>query len=206
MKLHEAWITKSENDLKTARKLFETDDPVLDTSIYHAQQCAEKALKAYLAFKKQPIQKTHDVAFLFPGLEDVEFISGGWLEEYVFYTVTSLYVTDARMGVEVKWDTASSKYPINEYDVVFTHNNRLFLIECKTKRFEGADRASFNDEPIYKLENLRDAVGGVYGKGMLVSYQRLTDAQKRRLSANKLSYCDSTDLKNLKSRITQWIK
>ncbi len=64
MKLHEAWIIKAENDLKTARKFFETDDPVLETSIYHAQQCAEKALKAYLALKGQPIQKTHDVAFL----------------------------------------------------------------------------------------------------------------------------------------------
>jgi len=90
--------------------------------------------------------------------------------------------------------------------VVFTQNNRLFLIECKTKRFEGADRAGFNDEPIYKLENLRDAAGGVYGKGMLVSYQRLTDAQKRRLTANKLSFCDGSDLKNLRGRIAQWIK
>jgi|GEM_PF-3959562 len=38
MKQHEAWIIKAENDLKSARKLLEADDPILDTSIYHAQQ------------------------------------------------------------------------------------------------------------------------------------------------------------------------
>lgn len=64
MKQYETWITKAENDLKSAKKLIEGTDPIYDTSIYHAQQCAEKALKAYLSYKDQPIQKTHDVQFL----------------------------------------------------------------------------------------------------------------------------------------------
>ena len=64
MKLHENWLIKANNDLKSSKKLLKGDDPVLDTSIYHTQQCAEKALKAYLAFRKQPIEKTHDIEFL----------------------------------------------------------------------------------------------------------------------------------------------
>jgi len=64
MKQHEAWIFKAENDLKSARKLMEGDTPIPDTAIYHAQQCAEKALKAYLSFKLQPVQRTHDVEYL----------------------------------------------------------------------------------------------------------------------------------------------
>lgn len=64
MKPHEAWLLKAENDLKSATKLMEGGDPILDTAIYNAQQCAEKALKAYLAYKQQPIQKTHDVELL----------------------------------------------------------------------------------------------------------------------------------------------
>ena len=64
MKLHETWLIKSRNDLKSSKKLIEGDDAVLDTSIYHTQQCAEKALKAYLAFKKHPVEKTHDVEYL----------------------------------------------------------------------------------------------------------------------------------------------
>ena len=64
MKLHEVWLKKAENDLISAQKLSDIDDPVLDTAIYHTQQCAEKALKAYLSYKQQPLQKTHDLEYL----------------------------------------------------------------------------------------------------------------------------------------------
>jgi len=154
----------------------------------------------------------HDILYLkngilkFKGLDDIEFVSGGWLEEYVYSIVKSINVTDIRMGVEVRWDTPGKRHPFNEYDIVFTHNNRLYLIECKTKRFEGLDIKDSNDNAIYKLDSLRDKAGGVYGKGMLVSYQRLTDEQKRRLSANRLEFCDGIELRNLKNRIQKWIE
>lgn len=64
MKPYEAWVIKAESDLKSALKLMEGDAPILDTAIYHAQQCAEKALKAYLSYMRQPLQKTHDVELL----------------------------------------------------------------------------------------------------------------------------------------------
>lgn len=64
MEQHKAWLFKAENDLKSAKKLMEGNAPVPDTAIYHAQQCAEKALKAYLSFKQRPAQWTHDVAYL----------------------------------------------------------------------------------------------------------------------------------------------
>ena len=64
MKQHEAWLFKAESDLKSAKKLMEGESAVPDTAIYHAQQCAEKALKAYLSFKLQPVQRTHDLEFL----------------------------------------------------------------------------------------------------------------------------------------------
>jgi len=60
----EAWIYKANNDLKSALKLLEGDDPIMDTAIYHTQQCAEKALKGYLAFKREPLKKTHDIELL----------------------------------------------------------------------------------------------------------------------------------------------
>ncbi len=64
MRLHEVWLKKAENDLKSAKRLSGSDDPLLDTAIYHTQQCAEKALKAYLSYKQEPLQKTHDLEFL----------------------------------------------------------------------------------------------------------------------------------------------
>ena len=65
----QAWIYKAKNDLKSAQKLLAGDDPIMDTAIYHTQQCAEKALKGYLAFRNQPLKKTHDIELL------VEFCS-----------------------------------------------------------------------------------------------------------------------------------
>ncbi|HHH20017.1 MAG TPA: HEPN domain-containing protein [Campylobacterales bacterium] len=61
---YEAWLHKAESDLKSAQKLLAGDDPIMDTAIYHTQQCAEKALKGYLAFQKQPIKKSHDIELL----------------------------------------------------------------------------------------------------------------------------------------------
>jgi len=59
---HEDWLLKAKNDLKSAKILANSN--VLDTAIYHTQQCAEKALKAYLIFKVIQTIKTHDLVFL----------------------------------------------------------------------------------------------------------------------------------------------
>lgn len=64
MNSHEAWLEKARHDLNSAKKLFAGADPVLDTAVYHTQQCAEKALKAFLAFSNQTLHKTHDLGEL----------------------------------------------------------------------------------------------------------------------------------------------
>jgi HEPN domain-containing protein len=58
------WLIKALHDLATARKAASEPDPYLDTAIYHCQQAAEKAVKAFLAFRDQPLQRTHDVELL----------------------------------------------------------------------------------------------------------------------------------------------
>lgn len=57
----EDWLLFAEYDLKTAKLILEADEGLLSTALYHIQQCAEKALKGYLLFKKVPIKKTHDI-------------------------------------------------------------------------------------------------------------------------------------------------
>ena len=56
-----SWLTKAANDLKSARILSAAPGGPLDTAIYHCQQAAEKAVKAFLVFKGITPEKTHDV-------------------------------------------------------------------------------------------------------------------------------------------------
>jgi len=64
IEFHDAWILKAENDLKIAEIAVRRDDPVTDVAIYHTQQCAEKALKGFLAYHRSEIQKTYNLAKL----------------------------------------------------------------------------------------------------------------------------------------------
>jgi HEPN domain-containing protein len=60
----EDWLAKAQQDLRASKELFKLEDDLLGISAYHAQQCAEKTLKAYLSFKNQSIQKTHNLVVL----------------------------------------------------------------------------------------------------------------------------------------------
>lgn len=44
--------------------LFSSDEPLYDICVYHAQQCAEKALKAYLTLRMKEIEKSHNLLLL----------------------------------------------------------------------------------------------------------------------------------------------
>jgi len=59
------WIEKAENDLKNAAYTLKMgEDCPTDTTCFHAQQCVEKYLKAFLTFKSIDFPKTHDVGEL----------------------------------------------------------------------------------------------------------------------------------------------
>ncbi|MBM3890065.1 MAG: HEPN domain-containing protein [Verrucomicrobia bacterium] len=47
-----AWLRKAQNDLKNIRASLQSDDPAWDTVCYHAQQAAEKSLKAFTTVKR----------------------------------------------------------------------------------------------------------------------------------------------------------
>jgi len=148
-------------------------------------------------FQKHGICKEKETSLSFGSAEAVRFVSGDWLSFYVYETVQGMNPRDVRMEVTVQWDQQGSKPPTNNYDVLFTMHNRLFLIECKTKYFKDEQTAPFTAETIYKLDSLRDAAGGLFGKGMLVSYRSLPDEMKSRLRAIGLEYCDGVGITKL---------
>ncbi len=64
MKPHEEWLFKAEHDIKSADLLLKGQEPLYDVAIYHAQQCAEKSLKSFLAFREKEISKIHNLLIL----------------------------------------------------------------------------------------------------------------------------------------------
>lgn len=58
------WLIKADHDLRSASRLMEGESPLPDTAVYHCQQAAEKALKAYLALNDVPLQRVHILGIL----------------------------------------------------------------------------------------------------------------------------------------------
>lgn len=77
------WMTKANQDRRSAILLLADDPPLLDPAAYHCQQAAEKLLKALLAASGLTIPKTHDlqrlaaiIAPYFPDIiEEIDSVS-----------------------------------------------------------------------------------------------------------------------------------
>ena len=59
MQDHEPWLRIAQEDLKVAK--ISLPEELFSPVTYHCQQAAEKSLKGYLAYKKQPIQQGKSV-------------------------------------------------------------------------------------------------------------------------------------------------
>jgi HEPN domain-containing protein len=57
--LVKAWLLKAHKDLVLARESLKQGENFTDMVCFHAQQCAEKALKAYLVWLDVEFPKTH---------------------------------------------------------------------------------------------------------------------------------------------------
>jgi HEPN domain-containing protein len=70
------WIEKAEDDWDAAQRLYRARQrPNFDAACFHAQQCAEKYLKARLEEAGLPIQKTHNLILL---LSQVQLLEPNW--------------------------------------------------------------------------------------------------------------------------------
>ncbi len=58
------WVAKAEGDWKVARREHGVARPVWDAVCFHAQQCAEKYVKAVLEENEIAFPKTHDLVLL----------------------------------------------------------------------------------------------------------------------------------------------
>jgi HEPN domain-containing protein len=71
-----AWLSKARADLKMSELAVGADTPMWDQACFHAQQCAEKSLKALLVASDLDVPRSHDLVFVldrlrpnFPSIE-----------------------------------------------------------------------------------------------------------------------------------------
>ena len=133
------------------------------------------------------------------------FSNGEWLETLVHSTVKQLQddlptIQDRSLNVQV-YRKLGEREVRNELDVASVVNNKLHIIECKTKgmRDDG-------DDTLYKLESLRDLLGGLQARAMLVSFRPLRHNDITRAEDLGLALIGPEELKNLKHHLREWFQ
>ena len=66
------WLDRAQEDLRAAEVDLGASPPLIRDALFHCQQAAEKALKAFLAAHNVPFRKTHDLDELGDACEKIE--------------------------------------------------------------------------------------------------------------------------------------
>jgi hypothetical protein len=132
------------------------------------------------------------------------YLSGAWLEEYVWLTASELGC-DQVWGNVFFTETDNPKDDVrNEMDCLILHNNRLLMVECKTSAFkEGGEK---NSDILYKLDTLERRTGGLFGDAWLVSARALDEPTLNRARGYQIKVINGGDIGQMKKQIQQWMK
>ncbi|MCF6345463.1 MAG: DUF1887 family CARF protein [Thiomicrorhabdus sp.] len=176
-------------------------------------KCIEGSNAAFdeliIAFEKVgllPLRK--DNRLYFKDEEARFFANGGWLELFLFNSLKQLSaelpeIQDNLSGVLLQ-DASGVK---NEIDNMVLCNNNVFLIECKTKRFDKTGLPDGGVTPaIYKLDSLVNTLGGVMGRGMLVSMYQLTKSDVKRAKKHGIRVVSLNELASIKHHLKHWLE
>ncbi len=120
---------------------------------------------------------------------------GFWLEYYAYYCVSKYIKDEARLKCNI--NIISPNLLENELDVVFTYNNKLFVIECKS----GCGMISGSK----KLNVLGKQIGGDFVRLMLISARNKSEIDYSSLYGLDVKIIYFDDLKRLDEIILQWI-
>ena len=85
---------------------------------------------------------------------EICYLTGGWLEEFCFNEVAALIgngVDDVAIGIKIM----NSKRRDNEFDVMFTKDNALYTVECKSLDQNDDQKA----DALYKIAALQKEFG-----------------------------------------------
>ncbi len=152
----------------------------------------------------------HDGRLRFEGEAARFFVNGGWLEEHVFATLQELRgrvpaIQDLARSVDLVRETQRGEGVPNEIDVACLAENRLYLIECKTRAWRGPDAGAAGADALYRLDTLTDLLGGLQARALLVSYRDLPPRVLKRAADLGVRVCAGAKLPQLAAELTAWL-
>jgi HEPN domain-containing protein len=93
--LAKRWFQKAENDLLNVQNNLQAERYASDTVCFHCQQAAEKYLKGFLAWRRVPFAKIHDLPELLKQVKHVAGADAEGLSDHLFqldpYSVSIRY-------------------------------------------------------------------------------------------------------------------
>jgi len=136
------------------------------------------------------------------------YVNGGWLEQHVYGLCLKLKkekgIQDIGRSIEVERNHRNP--PVrNEMDVAFLKDNRLYVIECKTHTDKN-QRNSKSTDALYKLDSLKDLLGGLQARAMLISFNSPSSYDLQRAGDLGIAVCAHQDLAQLPQKLTAWIR
>jgi hypothetical protein len=109
---------------------------------------------------------------------EIQYITGGWFEEYIYNKIKEkIKPDDIKLGVNITRNN-NRQVQNNDLDVVFTYENKLFVVECKT----GIVGKRMFNETVYKATAIKNALLGLSANTFIFSLsdddEQLTETAK----------------------------
>jgi hypothetical protein len=119
--------------------------------------------------------------------DETVYLTGGWFEEYV-YSLIEETVKPKDIALGIGLPISEKKTVTNrDLDVVFTHENKLFVVECKTS----IDRESILSETVYKAAALKnERLGKLSANTFIFSLSEENEQFKEIAKALNITYYD----------------
>ncbi|NQV03682.1 MAG: HEPN domain-containing protein [Bacteroidia bacterium] len=113
------WVAKAEEDLLVVRQLMNSEHQIHGAIAFHCQQSAEKFLKAFMAFHRLEIPRTHNIEFLLSQCSRID---------NDFSQIDPGNLTD--FGVEVRYPGDFLEPTVNEIDEMLLVVEKIRELTC----------------------------------------------------------------------------
>jgi hypothetical protein len=202
---------RNEQSLATLNWLANAAEGSLVTPALDRRQMQDADLSALIRrFADAGLLQIDGERLRFPDEAARFFVNGGWLEAHCYGLLRGLrgelaQIQDLARSVELIRETDRGDAVPNELDCACLAENRLYIMECKTRRWGKGDAYGPGADALYRLDTLKPLLGGLQARALLVSYRALPPNVLRRASDLRIGVCAGSRLPELGAVLRDWI-